>query len=61
MLVSSGVQHQLINRYNGTFTKLDIVEGTYQMFKIETKKILAPMKLFIFYSKSQRNAAAANQ
>ena len=50
MLVSGGVQHTLITRFNGsTFTHLDIVEGTFQLFKIETRKILSPMKLFIIY------------
>ena len=30
-------------------TELDIVEGTFQMFKIEIRKILGPLKLFIMY------------
>lgn len=52
MLVSSGVQHELICRYNGHPTKLDIVEGTFKLFKIETRKLLAPLKLIISYKQS---------
>ena len=32
-------------------THLDIVEGTYKMFKVETHKLLAPMKIYIKYRK----------
>lgn len=30
-------------------TQVDIVEGTFQMFKIETRKLLSPLKLYITY------------
>ena len=38
-------------------TELDIVEGTFKMYKIELRKILGPLKLFIFYkcAKKDRN------
>ena len=49
MLISSGVQHELINRFNGRHTRLDIVEGTFKIYKIEIHKMLSPMKLYITY------------
>lgn len=63
MLVSSGIRHEVISRSSGgSLTKLDIVEGTFQMFKIETRKMLSPLKLYINYDKSldsQRGGAPA--
>ena len=54
MLVSSGVQHELLPRWtSGVQTKIDIVEGTFKLYKIETKKMLSPIKLFIRYKKSK--------
>ena len=57
MLVSSGVQHDFIPRYNGQSTKLDIVEGTFKLFKIETRKLLSPLKLVITYKTSAAKRA----
>lgn len=39
----------MINRFGGQHTRLDLVEGTFKMFKIETRKIMSPLKLFINY------------
>lgn len=53
MLVSSGVQHEVLPRYSvGINTKLDIVEGTFKLYKIETRKMLSPIKIFINYKKT---------
>ena len=49
MLVSSGVEHQLINRFKGSYEPVDIVEGTFRMYKIAIRKLLSPLKLFIHY------------
>ena len=54
MLVSSGVQHELLSRFvNGSTTKIDIVGGTFKLFKVETRKLLSPLKIFIKYKKIQ--------
>ena len=49
MLVSSGVEHQLISRSKGSYEPFDIVEGTFRMYKIAIRKMLSPLKLFIHY------------
>ena len=51
-MISSGINHELINRFSGNYTTLDIVEGTFKMYKIEIRKILSPMKLFINYRRN---------
>ena len=51
MMISSGLQHEVIHR-NAHHTHLDIVEGTFKMYKIEIRKLLSPMKLFIKYKHS---------
>ena len=56
MMISSGLQHELINRFSGTYTHLDIVEGTFKMYKIEIRKLISPMKLFIKYKTSNGSA-----
>ena len=54
MLVSSGVSHELLPRYSsGVNTKLDIVEGTFKLYKIETRKMLPPIKILISYKKGE--------
>lgn len=52
MLVSSGIQHEVIPRFRGRYTRVDIVEGTFQLFKIETRKLQAPLRIVIRYVES---------
>ena len=51
-MISSGINHELIHRFSGNYTTLDIVEGTFKMYKIEIRKMLSPMKLFINYRRN---------
>ena len=51
MVVSSGVQHERIERSTNQniFTEIDIVEGTFQLFKLEVKDMLNPLKMYFKY------------
>ena len=56
MLVNGGgMKHKIIQRYDQnsklTILQLDLVEHTYEMFKIQTLKMLSPLKLYINYKK----------
>lgn len=41
-------------------TQIDIVEGTYKMFKVETLKLLAPMKIYIKYRSRRGGGGGPN-
>ena len=46
-VVTGGVTHEVIQRDIVQF--IDIVEGTYKHYKIETKGILGPLKIAFRY------------
>ena len=60
-----GIKHEELQRYRVNAdddaktnrpegTKLNISEGIYQMFKVNTDQLLAPMKLFIKYHRKTK-------
>ena len=63
MMIASEIKHEELQRYRVNDnddviynrpegTKINISEGIYQMFKVDTHKLLAPIKLFIKYRKN---------
>ena len=52
-VVAGGVTHDLIVRDQVQF--IDIVEGTYEHYKIETKGILSPLKIAFRYTSNEYN------
>ena len=63
MMIASEIKHKELQRYRVNAnddvntnrpegTKLNISEGIYQMFKVNTHLLLAPIKLFIKYRKN---------
>ena len=50
-VVAGGVSHDLILR--DLVQVVDIVEGTYKYFKIETKGLLSPLKLTFRMNKNE--------
>ena len=40
----------MLHRFKGYTQDLDVVEGTYQLYKIDNRKLLAPLKIYIQYT-----------
>lgn len=53
MVNCGGLQHYVLSRYSqeskSAIYNLELIEHTYKLFKIETKHMIAPVRLFISY------------